>query len=164
MGLFGPAYKSKNEEKALKSLESIHDINTLLELSLDPAVLINVRTAAIHRIGDQEILFKIAATKEYITEIRKAAISAFTDETRIRYITGSILGSNLNGELDYLIKTAPDRKALAKEIWRQGLSVGIAHDYGFLPTRYTVLPFTAIPQLRFSKTAFFMPANWAAMT
>lgn len=131
MGLFGPAYKNKNEEKALKALENVRDTGTLLGIAGDPAVLRSVRAAAIRKIEDQDLLFRIAADKALDTEIRKAAISAFTEETRIRYITGDILGSNLNGEMDYLIQTAPDKKALAKEIWRRGMKVGIPNDYGF---------------------------------
>lgn len=131
MGLFGPAYRSKNEEKALKALESIRDTDTLLGIAGDPTVLKSVRTTAIRKIEDQDILFNIAADRELDTETRKAAISAFTEETRIKYITGDILGSNLNGEMDYLIQIAPDKKALAKEIWRRGMKVGIPNDYGF---------------------------------
>lgn len=88
MGLFGPAYKSKNEEKALKALENVRDTGTLLGIAGDPTVLKSVRTAAIRKIEDQDLLFKIAADKALDTETRKAAISAFTEETRIKYITG----------------------------------------------------------------------------
>jgi len=113
MGLFAPAWKSKNEEKALKAVEKETDQNKLTEISQNApldnvrkaadkklnSVLINTivdevnypwglekeRINAVEKLSDPKMLISIVNKIENIN-VRKAAVKVLSDQSTLENI------------------------------------------------------------------------------
>jgi hypothetical protein len=78
MGLFSPAWKSKNEEKALKAIEKMTDQRKLERAARD-AYCRRARQAAIEKLTDQTVLADIAKNdKDWY--VRETAVKELTDQ------------------------------------------------------------------------------------
>jgi DUF917 family protein len=77
MGLFTPAWKSKNEEKALRAVEKMTDRKKLEEVA-KTAENGKVRRAAVKKITDQSVLADIARNDKD-SDVCKAAVEKIID-------------------------------------------------------------------------------------
>ncbi len=103
MGLFGPAWKSKNEAKAVAAVQKITDENELLTVALNGAG--NVAVEALERIRSQELL-RDAAQNAPDPAVRLAGAERLTD----------------SGVLRELAKTERDqnvRKYITDRLWKE---------------------------------------------
>lgn len=79
MGLFTPAWKGKNEKKALAYVEKCGDQTTLATIATY-AELATVRLAAVGKLKDQSVLSEIVRNERENLQIRRAAMANITDE------------------------------------------------------------------------------------
>lgn len=92
MGLFAPAWKSSNEAKAIKAVESLNDQSVLASAARE-SLHKSVRLSAINKLTDQSVLVEIAKKGDYSAsdvksfseseyrEERIAAIKKLTDQS-----------------------------------------------------------------------------------
>jgi hypothetical protein len=78
MELFTPAWKSKNEKKALPAVEKITDQQKLIKIAKEANSWI-VRKAAVEKLTDQNALIDVAINDKD-TDVRKAAITKLDDD------------------------------------------------------------------------------------
>ena len=84
MGLFKPAWQSKNGEKARKMVEKISDQTKLLRIARYPTTNWEARKAAINKLTDQAVLADFA--KHGDQYVRGYAIKNLTDQVALAYI------------------------------------------------------------------------------
>lgn len=77
MGLFTPAWKGKNDEKAFKFIESCSNEKTLKRIAAE-SLTVKRKAAALEKIQDQDILFELAMTLD--VPLSEKAVNKITDE------------------------------------------------------------------------------------
>ena len=117
MGLFSPAYKSKNTDKAIQAVQKITDPAKLKSIVYDNEVAAAVREAAVKCLSDERDLFQILCDTKQPSSIRKAAIPGLSQDALTAYASMDLVGSNSGGERDMVISRITDKKAVANAIW-----------------------------------------------
>jgi len=84
MGLFKPAWKSKDWTKAVKAIEKVTDKNKLARIAVE-APTSDARVAAISKINDQTVLTNIAKNDEN-EWVRETAVEKLTDQIVLAYV------------------------------------------------------------------------------
>jgi hypothetical protein len=80
MGLFKPAWQSKNKEKALKAVEKITDQNVLADIAKSNTAHEDIRIAAVEKITDQNVLADIAKIRyNFLYKLRNTAAEKLTE-------------------------------------------------------------------------------------
>jgi hypothetical protein len=79
MGLFTPAWKSKNEKRALRAVEKMTDQKKLERVAKE-AESRSVRATAVRKLTDQTVLADIAKNDSN-WDVREAAVEKLTDQT-----------------------------------------------------------------------------------
>jgi hypothetical protein len=111
MGLFTPAWKSKNEEKAIRSVKKMTDQKKLVQIIRESGNW-RLRKAAVENLSDQTLLASVAIhdPEEYV---RKAAVEKITDQTQLAHIAINDKDRNVRETAvknEYFV----DQKALAR--------------------------------------------------
>ncbi|MDR2384556.1 MAG: hypothetical protein LBD80_02670 [Tannerella sp.] len=108
MGLFTPAWKGKNEEKALRSVEKITGRKKLAKVAKE-AITWRARKAAVAKLTHQGLLLDIAMNEsEYF--VRKAAVANLTDQQSLACVAKNNSDSNIRRAA---VAKLADQRALA---------------------------------------------------
>lgn len=121
MGLFKPAWQSKNYTKATKAIESISDQVTLTEAA-NNALFTNVKKAAVEKITDQTLLADIAINNTDC-DVRLEAVYKITQQAVIAevvikskcYLVRSAAVERLNDENLLISVAKKDNHSLVRE-------------------------------------------------
>lgn len=119
MGLFKPAYKSANAEKAVQAVKKIHDQEKLRSIIFDNEVPAAARATAVESLSDEEEKLRVLCNTSLPSQIRNAAIPGLSQKGLLTYASLDLVGINKGGELDMVISRIEDKKAVAQTIWAQ---------------------------------------------
>ena len=84
MGLFTPAWKSKDVKKAMSAVETCRDGKTLARIARE-APASNVRRAAAEKLTDQSVLCQLAR-EDPVADVRQAAVERLTDQNVLEQV------------------------------------------------------------------------------
>lgn len=112
MGLFKPAWQSKNEKKALKAVQKLTDQTTLADIAKS-MVTINVRHTAVKKLTDQSVLAFIAKN-EKDSRVRITAIEKLNDQNALADIANNRIEPGSVRE--EALKALTDQNALAEYV------------------------------------------------
>jgi hypothetical protein len=108
MGLFTPAWKSKNKEKALRAIEKMTDQKKLAKVA-KTAESWEVRKRAVWKITDQSMLVDVAKN-DGDSRVRKAAVEELTDQSALADIAKNDKDSDVRKAA---VEKLTDKSALA---------------------------------------------------
>ena len=110
MGFFKPAWKRKNEAKALAAISLVIDQSELSLAAINVDVLESVRIVAVQKITDANVLLNLAL-HDKTDSIRITALNRITDQNILEQLVGDIAEPYLREQLierirnrDFLLK------------------------------------------------------------